>query len=54
LPKSDRVLGGGRNIYKIDVDKNQIKVGKSEYEKVKKKLRKIISFLFLLNNLDNR
>jgi len=30
LPKRDRVLGGGRIIYKNEVDKNQIRVGKSE------------------------
>jgi hypothetical protein len=30
LPRSDRVRGGGRNMYSIEVDKNQIKVGKSE------------------------
>jgi len=30
LPKRERVLGGGRNIYNREVDKNQIRVGKSE------------------------
>jgi len=30
LPRSDRVRGGGRIIYKNEVDKNQINVGKSE------------------------
>lgn len=49
FPSNDKVRGGGRNINKIDVDKNQIKVGNNEYENVNKKLEKLISFLFLLN-----
>jgi len=30
FPNIEKVLGGGKNINKIDVDKNQIIVGKSE------------------------
>jgi len=34
MPKIDVVRGGGRKIYKTDVNPNQTKVGKIEYRKV--------------------